>query len=73
MAGTEAFELYEEIKRNPKKAKELQKKLDDHMKKIDLTWRKLEGRPIGKQEKLQVLAQLYVEAKANNTIEIVKE
>lgn len=45
MAGTEAFEIYEEIKKTPKKAHELQKKLDDHMKKLDQTWRKLEGRP----------------------------
>ncbi len=45
MSGTEAYAIWEELKKNPKQSKELQKKLDNHMRKLDETWRDLEGRP----------------------------
>lgn len=68
MSGTDAYAIWEEIKKTPKKAQELQKKLDDHMKQLDVTWRKLEGRGFTKPEKLGLAAKAYAEAKANGTI-----
>lgn len=45
MSGTDAYAIWEDLKKNPKMAKELQKKLDNHMRTLDQKWRALEGRP----------------------------